>query len=169
MMLGLISQSMDMSCVMLSAILCCKTGVAELMRTALHVPRAARLSSPNCPLSADCNQDGNSAQETGVILVRVPNKWSAGRAWLCCCKEPSPEYQVCCCRQMDTHKQGMMEAQQAHTDAARRQKEIDAQANKLGSHLDKAKAHANQMDTTTAKHSDSESPSSLFLFHGYPS
>jgi len=70
---------------------------------------------------------------------------------------------------MDTHKQGMMEAQQAHTDAARRQKEIDAQANKLGSHLDKAKAHANQMDTTTAKHSDSEFPSSLSLFHGYPS
>lgn len=59
-------------------------------------------------------------------------------------------------RQLEQHKQGLAHVQQDHTEAARRQKEIDAQARHLGGHLDKARANAERADTTTAKHSDSE-------------
>lgn len=57
---------------------------------------------------------------------------------------------------MEQHKQDLAQAQQEHTDAMRHQKAIDAQQHKLGSHLDKARAHADQADTTVQQHSDSE-------------
>ncbi len=60
-----------------------------------------------------------------------------------------------CCRQIQSHKQGMAPLQEKHADAARRQKEIDMKSHKLGDHLDKARAHADQWDKTTAEHSDS--------------
>ena len=60
------------------------------------------------------------------------------------------------CRQMEQHKQGLSQAQQEHENALRSQKEIDAQQHKLGSHLDKARAHANQANTTVQQHTDSE-------------
>ena len=59
-------------------------------------------------------------------------------------------------RQLEQHKAGLSQAQQDYGNEARRQKQLDAQANKLGGHLDKARAHADQADKTTAMHSDSE-------------
>ena len=49
----------------------------------------------------------------------------------------------------------MAPLQQEHANAARQQKELDMKSHKLGDHLDKARQHADQWDTTTAKHSDS--------------
>ena len=60
------------------------------------------------------------------------------------------------CRQLEQHKAGLSQAQQDYSEEARRQKQLDAQAHKLGGHLDKARAHADQADKTTAMHSDSE-------------
>lgn len=59
-------------------------------------------------------------------------------------------------RQLEQHKAGLSQAQQDYSEEARRQKALDAQAHKLGGHLDKARAHADQADKTTAMHSDSE-------------
>ena len=60
------------------------------------------------------------------------------------------------CRQLEQHKAGLSQAQQDYSEEARRQKQLDAQAHKLGGHLDKARAHADQADKTTAMHSDSK-------------
>ena len=62
---------------------------------------------------------------------------------------------VLCCRQIQSHKQGLAPLQEKHADAARRQKEIDMKSHKLGDNLDKARANADHWDKTTAEHSDS--------------